>query len=66
MSSEELYYYTQVEADDLYQENQQLRKQRDAAVEALNGYEYDSNGHITTWLSEATHRAALAKIGEGE
>ncbi len=33
-------------------------------VDALKSYEYDSNGHIVTWLSEAAHRDALAKVKE--
>ncbi len=35
-------------------------------VDALKSYEYDSNGHIVTWLSEAAHRDALAKVKEGK
>ena len=44
-------------------QREQPREQLAAAREALMSYEYDSNGHIVTWLSEAAHRAALAKIG---
>ncbi len=40
----------------------QLREKVQTLVDALSSYEYDSNGHIVTWLSEAAHRAALAKV----
>ncbi len=33
-------------------------------VDALKSYQYDENGHIVTWLSEAAHRTVLAKEGK--
>ncbi len=33
-------------------------------VDSLKSYEYDSNGHIVTWLSAAAHKDALEKVKE--